>query len=96
MLCVSIVSLPSWKNVNAWSSSFSCQEVHYLGKGEEVLFWRLVTAQLLKRLSQTFVHQPLKDVLNVLESGRIGVEVQPTDVIGCLSRTLMSMLQADQ
>ncbi len=53
-----------------------------------------MTARLLKRLSQTFVHQPLKEVLNILESGRIGVEVRPTDVIGCLSRTLMSMLQA--
>ena len=39
MLCVSIVSLPSWKNVNGSSSSFflfsvdfSCQEAHYLVK----------------------------------------------------------------
>lgn len=51
-------------------------------------------ARLLKSLSQTFTHQPLKDVLNVLEGGRTGVEVGPTDVIGCLSRTLMSKLQA--
>jgi len=53
-----------------------------------------MTARLLNGLSQTFVDQPLKDVLNVLEGGRIGVEMRPTDVIGWLSRTWMSMLQA--
>ena len=99
MVCVSGMSWPSWKNVFSssgfllFSVDFSCQDVLF-DQGEESTFLRLTTARFLKGLSQTLVHQPLKDVLNVLEGGRIGVEVRPTDVIGCLSRTLMSMLQA--